>query len=385
MKNLILILSLLTIFLYADDVKGKKEKKLPEFKFTVIKKVATTPVKNQSRTGTCWSFGSSSFLESELIRRGKGKHDLSEMFVVRHTYPRKARNYVRRHGKTNLGAGSLAQDAIYVAHHHGVVPEEVYSGLFVGQSKHNHREMDAILKGILDSIIKQDKLSKVWPQAIAALLDVYLGKVPQTFNYQGQQYTAKSLAKELEINANDYVELTSFSHHPYYRPFSIEIPDNWANNISHNLPLEEFIATMDHALTNGYSLVWDGDVSERSFSNKKGVATLPLKEWNDRSDKEKKQLCNTPEAEKEIDQAARQEAFDNYTSTDDHLMHVTGIAKDQNGTRYYITKNSWGTKKCKMKGYVYMSEAYVRSKTISILLHKDAIPANIASKLGITK
>lgn len=383
MKHIILILSLCTIFVYADAVKNRNDKKLEEFKFTTIKKIATTPVKNQFKTGTCWSFGSSSFLESELIRRGKGQHDLSEMFVVRHIYPRKARNYVRLHGKTNLGAGSLAQDAIYVAQQHGVVPEEVYIGLFAGQSKHNHREMDTILKGILDAIIKQDKLSKVWPQAIESVLDVYLGQVPQTFNYQGQQYTPQSLAQQLEINANDYIELTSFNHHPYYKPFSIEIPDNWANNLSYNLPLDEFITTLNHALMNGYSCVWDGDVSERSFSNTKGVATLPQKEWSERNDKQKKQLCKTPEPEKQIDQTLRQEAFDNYTSTDDHLMHVTGIAKDQNNTTYYITKNSWGTKKCKMKGYVYMSEAYVRCKTISILLHKDAVPDNIAAKLGI--
>ena len=214
MKHLILILSLCTIFVYGDAVKNNKDEKLEKFKFTIIKKIATTPVKNQFRTGTCWSFGSSSFLESELIRRGKGQHDLSEMFVVRHIYPRKAKNYVRLHGKTNLGAGSLAQDAIYVAQQHGVVPEEVYSGLFVGQSKHNHGEMDTILKGILDAIIKQSKLSKVWPQAIDAVLDVYLGQVPQTFTYQGQQYTAKSLAQQLEINANDYIELTSFNHNP---------------------------------------------------------------------------------------------------------------------------------------------------------------------------
>ena len=383
MKHLILVLSLCTVFIYADTAKRNKDKKVTKFNFTVIKNVASTPVKNQSKTGTCWSFGSSSFLESELIRRGKGQHDLSEMFVVRHTYPRKARNYVRLHGKTNLGAGSLAQDAIYVAQHHGVVPEEVYSGLLVGQSKHNHGEMDRILKGILDAIIQQNKLSKVWPQAIDAVLDVYLGEVPQTFTYQGQQYTPQSLAQKLEISANDYIELTSFSHHPYYKPFAVEIPDNWANNLSYNLPLDEFITTLNHALMNGYSCVWDGDVSEKSFSNKKGVATLPQKEWNERNDEEKKQLGKTPEPEKQIDQKSRQEAFDNYTSTDDHLMHITGIAKDQNDTKYYITKNSWGTKQCKMKGFVYMSEAYVRCKTISILLHKDAIPEKIASKLGV--
>ncbi len=355
------------------------------FHFTMIKEVGVTPVKNQSRTGTCWSFATSSFIESELLRMGKGEYDLSEMFNVRMTYPLKARNYVRLHGNAALGAGSLAQDVLRVIRNYGMVPEAVYDGKFVGESKHNHAEMDAVLKAALDAIVqnKGKKLSPAWPQAIEGILDAYLGKLPKQFEYQGKTYTPRSFADATGFNPDDYVELTSFTHHPFYSRFSIEAPDNWARNKSYNLPLDELMRVMDYAIEHGFTIDWDGDVSEKSFKHKKGTAILPVKEWDDRSKTEKDSICTHPEPEKEVTQELRQKMFDDYRSTDDHLMHVAGIAKDQNGARYFYTKNSWGVKESKYGGFVYMSEAYVRAKTISILVHKDAVPEDIAQKLKL--
>lgn len=355
------------------------------FHFTVIKETGVTPVKNQSRTGTCWSFATSSFIESELLRMGKGEFDLSEMFNVRMTYPLKARNYVRYHGNATLGAGSLAQDVLRVIRHYGMMPEELYDGKFAGESKHNHAEMDAVLKAALDAIVKNrgKKLSPAWPQAIEGILDAYLGKVPETFEYRGKTFTPQTFAEATGFNPNDYVELTSFTHHPYYGKFAIEVPDNWARNESYNLPLDELMAVMDHAIANGFSIDWDGDVSEKSFKGKEGVAILPALDWDDRTKAEKDSLCKHPEPEKNITQELRQKMFDDYRSSDDHLMHIVGIAKDQNGTKYYYTKNSWGTIDYKCGGYVHMSESYVRAKTISILVHKNALPKNIAKKLKL--
>ncbi len=355
------------------------------FVFTTATQLDATPIKNQSKTGTCWSFATSSFLESELMRMGKGEHDLSEMFVVRNIYPQKALNYVQRHGSAQLGAGSLSGDMMRIAAEYGVVPEAVYNGKQAGYSDHNHQEMDAVLNSMLDAIVanKGKQLSNVWKNAVAAVLDVYLGEIPETFEYRGKSYTPKSFAAELGFKTADYIELTSFSHHPFYSKFAVEIPDNWANNLYFNVPLDELMEAMDNALENGYTVGWDGDVSEKTFNNKKGIAILPLTDWSDMTEKEQKSLFDAPSPEKDVTQALRQEYFENYATTDDHLMHITGITKDQNGTKYYITKNSWGTKDRGHEGYVYMSESYVRAKTISIMMHHDALPKSIGKKLAM--
>lgn len=353
------------------------------FKFKIVKELEATPVKHQFKTGTCWAFSTSSFLESELLRMGKGSHDLSEMFVVRHIYPQKIRNYVRFHGRAQFGAGSLAGDLMRVVRQQGIVPDSVYSGLHAGQSLHNHQEMDAVLKAALDALVANPgkKLSKAWPEAFDGILDAYLGDVPASFTYRGKQYTPRSFADEMGIRPDDYVEFTSYSHHPYYQKFSLKLPDNWYGNSYYNVPLDEFMSVVDTAIDNGYTLGWDGDVSESSYHRERGIATLPKRDWDQRTKKEKSDICLAPEPEMVVTQEVRQEHYDNYTTNDDHLMHVTGIAKDQNGTKYYIIKNSAGTKDRGNEGFVYASESYFRSKTISVLVHKDAVPETLAAKL----
>jgi bleomycin hydrolase len=355
------------------------------YQFEVIYDNAATPVKNQSYTGTCWSFATSSFLESELLRQGKGEYDLSEMFIVKNIYPEKAVNYVRLHGNTTLGPGSLSGDMMRAAAKYGVVPEAVYAGMNAGYSKHNHAEMDAVLKAMLDAVVANPgkQLSTVWLDAVKGVLDAYLGKSPETFEYKGKTYTPKSFAEHLGIRPNDYIQLTSFTHHPFYTRFALEIPDNWARNQYDNVPLDELMATIDNALAKGYTVAWDGDVSEKTFSNKEGIAILPETDWDDMTKAERDSVFKKVLPELQVTQEIRQAFFDNYRTTDDHLMHITGLAKDQNGTKYYITKNSWGTKDFKKGGYVYMSEAYVRAKTISIMVHRDALPLSIGKKLAV--
>ena len=354
------------------------------YQFEVIYDNAATPVKNQSYTGTCWSFATSSFLESELLRLGKGEYNLSEMFIVKNIYPEKAVNYVRLHGNTTLGPGSLSGDLMRAAAKYGLVPESVYAGMNAGYSKHNHQEMDAVLKAMLDAVIKNPgkQLSTVWLEAVKSVLDVYLGKSPETFEYKGKTFTPKSFAEHLGIRPNDYIQLTSFTHHPFYTRFALEVPDNWARNLYDNVPLDELMATIDNALEKGFTIAWDGDVSEKTFSTKEGIAILPETAWDDMTKAEKDNVFKKVIPELQVTQEIRQICFDNYSSTDDHLMHITGLAKDQNGTKYYITKNSWGTKDFKKDGYVYMSEAYVRAKTISIMLHRDALPLSVGRKLA---
>ena len=377
-----LLVCLLITHLTADDHSAKKLKS-GDFVLKVLVDVDATSVKNQSQTGTCWIFSGNSFFESELLRMGKEPLDLSEMFVVRKTYPQKAARYVRLHGNGTLGAGSLFGDVLHVIREYGIVPEVVYSGKFEGEELHNHNELDAVLKAMLNTIIKNPgrKLSPVWPDAVEGVLDAYLGEAPESFKYAGKTYTPRSFADQMGIVADNYVEFTSFNHHPYYQHIAVELPDNWALNTSYNLPLDEFTNLMVSALEKGYSLGWDGDVSEKSFSQKKGVAPLPKLDWAMRNKVERDSLLLKLEPEMKVDQALRQKMFDNYQTTDDHLMHITGLSEDQNGTRYFITKNSWGTKDHTFDGYIHMSEQYVRGKTISFLVHKDAIPKDMMKKI----
>ncbi|WP_430814083.1 aminopeptidase C [Carboxylicivirga sp. RSCT41] len=339
--------------------------------FTPVHDIQTTAVKSQDRTGTCWSYSTTSFLETEIIRLGGPELDLSEMYFVRYAYPEKARLYVMAHGKGNFSEGGQAHDVMKVVSEHGIATEEAYPGRRDVSKPHNHSELASSQKALLDNYIKGRKASPspVWYEVQGAILDIYLGEVPEKVDGK----TPQEFAKAMNINADDYVELTSYTHHPYYKAFNLEVPDNWSDDLYYNLPLDELMEVMDNALANDYSFVWDGDVSEKFFSHKMGAAIVPV-------DEEK---GFAPQEEKEITPDVRQEAFLSWQSTDDHLMHITGLSKDQNGTPYYKTKNSWGTGRGGYEGYLYMSESYMRLHTVAIMVHKDAIPKAIKKKLGI--
>lgn len=367
--------------------------------FKKIAEIPVTSVKDQHRSGTCWSFAGISFLESEVLRITEKETDLSEMFIVRNAYADKAIKYVRLHGSSNFGGGGQAHDVTNVIAEYGIVPESVYAGLEIGEEKHNHGEMDAVLQAFLDAVIKKrgGKLSPKWFEAYSAILDVYLGPVPASFEIDGADETPVSYANSLNIDPANYIEFTSYITYPYYELVNLEIPDNWSDNLYYNIPLDEFMEVMDHAFENGYSVCWDGDVSDRGFSHRNGIAIIPDKKienlsgtererWEKLTDAEKgKELYafEIPGDEKDVDEAMRQEHFDNYTSTDDHLMHLTGIVEDQHGTRYYITKNSWDDDSNDKGGYVYMSDSYVRLNTVAFMIHKDAVPKKMAEKLGL--
>lgn len=346
---------------------------LSQYSFTPTKEIQCTPIKSQDRTGTCWSFATSSFIESEIIKANKGNIDISEMFIVRNIYMDKARNYVLRQGKANFSQGSLSHDMIRIMSKDGIVPEAVYSGLHPNEKKHNHSEMEAGLKGFLDGVISQKRVSSKWPMAIEAVLNVYLGNAPKTFKHDGKDYTPSSFANHIGLSPDNYVSISSFTHHPFYKEFILEIPDNYSNGSFYNVPIDELVATIDHALDKGYSIAWDGDVSEKGFSAKEGIAVLP-------TDEKREDLFTVPGEELMVSQKLRQENFESYSTTDDHLMHLVGSAKDQNGNKYYIIKNSWG-EISPYKGFLYMSESYVKMKTVAIMVNKKAIPTMTSKKL----
>ncbi len=373
-KKLSFVFIAIIIFNYPGFTQVDVEQKTG-YEFETINTIACTPVKSQGKTGTCWSFATASFLESEAIRKGKGNHDFSEMFVVRNVYRDKAKNYVLRQGKANFSQGSLAHDLINVAKNYGVVPESVYSGKLDGAEVHNHSEMEAALKGMLDGILGRKTLSPKWSKAFDCVVDVYLGEIPEEFVYEGKTYTPQSYAESMDINPDDYINITSYSHHPFYHPFVLEIPDNYSNGSFYNVPMEELEKIVDYALEKGYSIAWDGDVSEKGFSAKNGIAVLPV-------DEKREDLFERPGEEVKVTQELRQSTFESYATTDDHLMHLTGIAKDENGNKYYLIKNSWG-EVGEFEGFLYMSEAYFQLKTVSVLVHKDALPKDIAKKLTL--
>ena len=355
------------------------------YEFTKTIDLPAGPVQNQYRTGTCWSFATISFIESEMIRLDKGTHQLSEMYMVRYVYPEKARRYVRRHGNLNFGQGSLSHDVMKVIADHGMVPESIYDGLNYGMDTHNHGELATVLNGMLDGVLsrRSGQLTTAWLNACESVLDTYLGEVPEFFEYEGQTYTPQSFAVEMGIDPDNYVELTSFTHHPYYEQFVLEVPDNWADALYYNLPLDELMEVMNYSLENGYTIAWDGDVSERGFSHRDALAVLPATPWAEMSDQERNDLFKFPHEEQMVTPELRQQHFNNFSTTDDHLMHITGMATDQNGTAYYLTKNSYGAEGNDMDGYLYMSAPYVQKKTIGIMVHKDAIPADIREKIEL--
>lgn len=368
------------------------------FEFKDIKVIPGTSVKDQNKSGTCWCFASTSFFENEILRNTGDTLDLSEMFTVRHCYEDKADRYVRMYGQANFAPGGSAMDVPYVWERYGVVPEEVYSGLNYGEEKHVHGELDAILKALVTEVTKNPnkKISPAWKQAYAGVLDAYLGKLPETFTYRGKTYTPRSFANSLGIDLNDYIGLTSFTHHPYYKEFAVEVPDNWLWAPYMNVPLNELKAVVDNAIDNGYTVVWAADVSEPGFKWNDGVALMPkektgkdlsgteLARWVKLSDKDRANEAydfKGPVEEIEVTEELRQQMFDSQQTTDDHGMVIVGKAVDRLGNPYYKVKNSWDTNQ-KYDGYFYVSVPYFLAKTVNIYLNKAAVPASIAKKFN---
>ncbi|PNE24229.1 aminopeptidase [Tannerella sp. oral taxon 808] len=383
---------------YAQDAK-KDEAKPEGLHFTTVKEIKVTPIKNQHRTGTCWSFSGVGMIEAELLRIGKGEVDLSEMFIVNHSYKDKADKYVRLHGLINFAQGGSFADVLYVFKHYGAMPGELYKGLEYGEDSHVHNELAEVATSYVKAIVsnKNGKLSPVWKKGFDAIIDSYLGKIPEKFTYKGKQYTPKSYGESLGLNFNDYVSLTSFTHHPFYAPFAIEIEDNWRWAESYNIPLNELMEVIDNAINSGYTLAWGTDVSEKGFTrNGLGIAAdvkaletsgSDQARWvglsRSAKDEELRKMIEQPGCKEiKVTQELRQQGFDNFQTTDDHGMLLYGIARDQTGRKYYMVKNSWGTD-TKYKGIWYVTEAFVAYKTINVAVHKDALPKALRTKLGI--
>jgi aminopeptidase C len=360
-----LIISILISPSYAQKKKKATSTSKTEvgYIFTPIIDLKATSVKNQARTSTCWCFATTSFIESELLRMGKGEYDLSEMFIIRYNYIDRLRDNYLRKGKGNIGQGGLSHDWMRVFNKSGIVPDEVYPGINYDSELHKHSELQSFIHAIAEVPVQSKNESQQYHQIVDAVLDAYLGQAPETFTYQGNSYTPKSFAQSLDIDPVDYIEITSFTHFPFYTQGLLAIPDNWTMDRFYNVPLDELLEIMDYSLNNGYTVNWDGDTSEKGFLHSKGYALIP---------------------EKNVTQEIRQEGYENFTTTDDHLMHITGISTDQNGKKYYITKNSWGTSgRNPFNGYLNISENYVRAKTLFIMVNKEAIPPAIRIKLGI--
>ena len=359
---------------------GAKE----HFHFTTVVNAEATPVENQGNSGTCWSYSTNSFVESEMIKAGKPAIHLSPIYSARCAYLEKAENYVRMHGAVSYGDGGEPHDVINMLAKYGAMPESVYTGLHYGTKINDFGEMQAVLKGMLDAIIqnKNGSLSPVWKDAFNSVLDAYLGTVPKTFEYKGKTYTPQSFAKDfVGLNPNNYIEFISETNEPYWKKGMMMVPDNWEFQWDYNIPMDDITKIIDNALKNGYTVAWGADVSEPYFSWKNGVAYVPATPVRDMTPEQRATMFDGPHPEMTITPELRQEAFDNYQTTDDHGMQITGMAKDQDGHEYYIVKNSWGTHN-DYNGYLYVSKNYVRYKTTGFMVNKKAVPADIMDKLG---
>lgn len=401
MRKQILFAAMAVLSLGAFAQDNEKKENEEGFVFTVVKENPITSIKNQNRAGTCWCYSTLSFIESELLRMGKGEYDFSEMYIVEKTYLDRADKAVRTHGDVSFSQGGSFYDVLYGMKHYGLVPEEeMRPGVMYGDTLSNHTELSAISDAMVNAIAKgelkrlqTDKNNvPLWKKAIESVHEIYLGKAPEKFTYKGKEYTPMSFYESTGLNADDYVSLTSFTHHPFYSQFVIEVQDNWRWATSYNLPIDELMEVFDNAIMNGYTIAWGADVSEQGFT-RNGIAVMPdaekvqelsgsdMAHWLKMKPEEKK-LNSKPQPQKWCTQEERQEAYDNWETTDDHGMQIYGIAKDQDGNEYYMVKNSWG-KAGKYNGVWYASKAFVRYKTMNIVVNKKALPKEIAKKLGI--
>ena len=398
MKKVLFTLSLLAVLPVIADAQSTPRVRARDYQFTTVKEIPVTSMKNQANSGTCWCFSAISFLESEVIKaknlKPEAYPDLSEMFVVRHSYHDRALKYVRLNGYLNMAQGSGFGDVLEVIRDYGIVPQQVYTGMNYGTELPAQGELDAVLKGYVQAVVKNPnrKLTPVWAKGFDGILDAYLGEVPETFVENGVTYTPESYRDALGINPDDYVNISSFTHHPFYSQFAIEVEDNWRWGLCYNLPLDEFMAVIDNAIENGYTVAWGGDVSETGFTRDGLAILVDTKVRPSGSDQERwvgaDQQAQDAQSKKdlpqeiEVTQENRQQWFDEKTSTDDHGMHLYGIAKDQNGNKYYLIKNSWGVTGA-YDGVWYMSESFVKGKTLNFVVNKKALPKDIAKKLGI--
>jgi len=342
--------------------------------------IGVTDVKEQGYSGTCWSYTGASFLESEMIKKGKQPVDLAEIYTARKVYLEKAINYLRMHGALTWGDGGELHDVINIYRKYGAVPQIAYTGLINGATKNNFKEMQKDLEGYLKDIVASEKVPANWKEVFEQKLDTYLGAVPKTFMYNGKMYDPQSFAKEVVgLQDEKYIEMLSVEHKPKYQNTLMAVPDNWSYDYAFNVNMEDIIRTIDYALSKGYTVAWAADVSEKYFSWKNGLAVVPEKDYNDLSAQEQKDYFHVYWNEKTITPEMRQKAFDNYETTDDHAMHIVGLAKDQNGREYYIVKNSWGTNNDN-KGYLYVSKNYVRYKTMAIMLNLKGTPKDLVKK-----
>lgn len=395
MRNKILLLALLLftfgsawsqVDLMKKVVNNQSDNSKEGFQFTTVVNAEATPVENQGNSGTCWSYSTNSFLESEMIRNGGPAIHLSPIYTARCAYLQKAVNYVRMHGSVNWGDGGEEHDVINMLAKYGAIPESDYTGLNYGTKINDFSEMMGMLKAMLDEIIKspnQGTLTPNWKEAVNGVLNAYLGPVPKTFQYGGKTYTPQSFAKDVvKLNPDNYVELISQTNTPYWKKAMMMVPDNWEFQHDWNIPMDDITKIIDYALAHHYTVAWGTDVSEPYFSWKNGIAYIPAEPVRDMTPDQRAAMFDGPKPEMTITPEMRQEAFDNYQTTDDHGMQITGIAKDQNGKEWYIVKNSWGTKN-DYKGYLYVTKNYVEYKTTSLMVNKDGIPEDIRQKLGI--
>ena len=399
MKKQLLFIALacMSLGLFAQEEKEKEE----GFVFTVVKENPITSIKNQNRAGTCWCYSTLGFIEAELLRMGKGEYDFSEMYIVQKTYLDRADKTVRTHGDASFSQGGSFYDVIYGMKHYGLIPEEeMRPGVMYGDTLSNHTELSAVSDAVVAAIAKGNHKSlqtdnnnvPLWKKAIESIHEIYLGKAPEKFTYKGKEYTPMSFYESNGLNADDYISLTSYTHHPFYSQFVIEVQDNWRWGLSYNLPIDELMEVFDNAIMNGYTIAWGSDVSETGFT-RNGIAVMPdvekvqelsgsdMAHWL-KLKPEEKQLNTKPQPQKKCTQEERQKAYDNWETTDDHGMIIYGIAKDQEGNEYYMVKNSWG-KSGKYEGIWYASKEFARYKTMNIVVHKDALPKAIKKKLGI--
>lgn len=408
MKKLTSLLLIAILFCSGVVMAQEKEEKTEKegYIFTNVKELPITSVKDQARAGTCWCYSGLGFIEAELLRMGKGEYDLSEMYIVHNTYIDRAKAAVRTHGDVSFSQGGSFYDVIYGMKTFGLVPEaEMRPGAMYGDSLSKHGELSAISEAIVKAIAKGDHKSlqsnkdkeMLWEKSVKAVHDIYLGKCPENFVYNGVNYTPMSFYQSLGLNADDYISITSYTHHPFYEKFVLEIQDNWRWSQCYNVPLDEFMQIFDNAIDNGYTIAWGADVSEDGFRKgiREGFCVLPdldassdnggsdMAHWTGLSKTDRaKEAYEHPTPQRWVSQEERQVAFDNWETTDDHGMLIYGKAKDQAGNEYYMVKNSWG-KVYKYDGMFYASKAFVRYKTMNIVVHKDAIPKDIKKKLGI--